>query len=217
MSTSKLLKKDLFGEIRRVASDGNTLIVRDAGKARPWVRWLARLMLRREARILLLLDGLAGVPVVVSVHGDILERSFLEGRPMQDARPDRLEFHRCAMRRLRQLHRHGVCHNDLAKEPNILVTEAGEPVFIDFQLASSHPGRGRLFRLLAYEDIRHLLKHKRSYCPEQLTIREKHILDNPSAASRLWSRSVKPVYLFITRGVLGWSDREGAGDRGRVR
>jgi hypothetical protein len=26
--------------------------------------------------------------------------------------------------------------------------------------------------------------------------------------------TVKPVYLFVTRRVLRWSDREGAGDRG---
>ena len=26
---------------------------------------------------------------------------------------------------------------------------------------------------------------------------------------------VKPIYLFLTRRVFGWSDREGAGDRGQ--
>jgi hypothetical protein len=70
-----------------------------------------------------------------------------------------------------------------------------------------------LFRTLAREDIRHLLKHKRTYCPEYLTQREKTILDNPSALSKFWMLTVKPVYLFITRRLLGWQDREGAGDR----
>ena len=82
---------------------------------------------------------------------------------MQDAKPAEPGFHRSAMQLLRRLHRRGVCHNDLAKEPNILVSDSGEPAFIDFQLASAHPRRGRLFRLLAYEDIRHLLKHKRTF------------------------------------------------------
>jgi hypothetical protein len=68
-------------------------------------------------------------------------------------------------------------------------------------------------QLLGREDIRHALKHKRYYCADQLTAREKRILDNPSLLSRAWMRTGKPVYLFITRRIFGWSDREGAGDR----
>jgi hypothetical protein len=30
-------------------------------------------------------------------------------------------------------------------------------------------------------------------------------------------KTVKPVYLFVTRRLFGWADREGAGDRGAVR
>ncbi|HZW59805.1 MAG TPA: hypothetical protein VFE85_05880, partial [Woeseiaceae bacterium] len=102
----------------------------------------------------------------------------------------------------------------LAKEPNLLVSPHGHAAFIDFQLASYRPRRDRLFRLLAHEDLRHLLKHKRSYRPDLLTARERRILASPSLLSRLWMRTVKPVYLFITRRLLGWADREGAGDRG---
>jgi hypothetical protein len=105
-------------------------------------------------------------------------------------------------------------HNDLAKEPNILVVGNGRPAFVDFQLAWHAPGRGRLFRILAYDDLRHLLKHKRSYCADELTNRERRILARPSLPSRLWMRIVKPPYLFLTRRVLGWADREGASDRG---
>ena len=32
--------------------------------------------------------------------------------------------------------------------------------------------------------------------------------------SRTWMATGKPAYLFVTRRLLGWSDREGAGDRG---
>jgi hypothetical protein len=39
------------------------------------------------------------------------------------------------------------------------------------------------------------------------------MLARPSPLSRFWRASVKPVYLFVTRRVLGWQDREGAGDR----
>ena len=123
------------------------------------------------------------------------------------------DYFRAAARLLRKLHRLGVVHNDLAKEANLLVSKTGLPAFIDFQLAWFAPQRGRLFRLLAYEDLRHLLKHKRSYCPARLTQRELSILEHPSFLSRAFKSTVKPVYLIITRRLLGWADREGAADR----
>jgi len=81
------------------------------------------------------------------------------------------------------------------------------------QLALVAPRRGRAFRALAREDLRHLLKHKRSYCPELLTARERGILAKPAAFSRVWMATGKPVYTFITRRLCRWADREGARDR----
>jgi hypothetical protein len=46
-----------------------------------------------------------------------------------------------------------------------------------------------------------------------LTGREKRILVKPSLPSRIWMATGKQVYLFVTRRVLRWRDREGAGDR----
>jgi serine/threonine protein kinase len=116
-------------------------------------------------------------------------------------------------RGLRRLHRAGVVHNDLAKEPNWLVDDAGRPALVDFQLASVSRRRGPLFRLLAREDLRHFLKHKRTYLPEALTARERRILATPAWTSRIWMASGKRLYLLVTRRWLGWADREGAGDR----
>jgi serine/threonine protein kinase len=132
---------------------------------------------------------------------------------MQLACPRDPAYFRAARALLARLHRRGVAHNDLAKEPNWLVTPDGAPALVDFQLALVAPRRGRLFRALAREDIRHLLKHKRNYCPERLTAREQRILARPAAISSLWMATGKPVYLFFTRRILGWADREGAGDR----
>ncbi len=215
MNAAKLLKKDLFGEVHFRPRDSGGAIMRDTNSARPWLRWLARALLRREARILATLEGLPGVPQLISQSTDQLERTFINGAPLHEARPRDAAFFRHAARRLRRLHRAGIVHNDLAKEPNILVTEAREPAFIDFQLAGLFLRRGRLFRTLAYDDIRHLLKHKRTYCPADLTAREQRILDNPSLPARVWMKTGKPLYLFVTRRLLRWSDREGAADRGR--
>ena len=213
-----LLKSDLFGHVVRVTRDGETSIRRDIRTAPVWTRGTARWLMRREAKVLEAVSGIDGLPHLLSNDRDTLERSFLDGEPMQMARPhDEVGYFRDARRLLRRLHRAGVVHNDLAKEPNVLVTPDGRAAFIDFQLAMRFRKRSGLFRLLAREDIRHLLKHKRSYCPDALTEREKVILNRPSLPSRIYMRTAKPVYLFVTRRLLGWADREGAGDRGAVR
>ena len=217
MRESRLLKKDLFGEVRLEFADDDARIVRDAALARFWLRWLARWLMRREARALAALDDIAGVPPVISASRDRLESRPLPGSPMHHARPTDPEYYKHALTLLRRLHAADVVHNDLAKEPNLLVDPDGRPAFIDFPLAWPAPGKGRLFRTLAHDDMRHLLKHKRTYCPERLTQRQLAILAAPSPLSKWWMRLVKPPYRFITRRLLGWSDREGASDRGERR
>lgn len=207
------LKSDLFGTVRRGEDAGRAFVLRDTAGARWWSGWLARSLCRREARALARLDGLPGTPRLLHADRGTLSRAWIEGRPMQLARPRDAGYFRAARTLLARLHRLGIAHNDLAKEPNWLVTPDGMPALVDFQLALVAPRRGRLFRTLAREDIRHLLKHKRSYCPERLTARERRILATPSALSRAWMATGKRAYTFVTRRLFGWSDREGAGDR----
>jgi RIO-like serine/threonine protein kinase len=186
---------------------------RDTRCARWWLKPVARRLAAREARALDTLAGVAGVPRLVSWQGGVLVRSWLEGRPMQVARPRDPAYYRRALRLLSRLHRAGVAHNDLAKEPNWLVLADGAPALLDFQLASVSARRGPLFRARAREDIRYLLKHKRSYCPQALTARQQRMLAAPGALSRIWMATGKRLYWLVTRRLLGWADREGAGDR----
>src|SRR4051812_4805141 len=207
------LKSDVFGTITRV---GDT-VVRDAGWARPWARRLAHHLMRREHRALTRLalgTGVDGIPRVLRFEGDKLVRTWIDGAPMHLAKPHNPGYFRAAARLLRRLHAAKVIHNDLAKETNWLVTPDGRPALVDFQLAMTLTRRGALARALGHDDLRHLLKHKRSYLPERLTAREKRILATPSLASRAWMASGKQVYLFVTRKMLRWRDREGAADRG---
>jgi hypothetical protein len=213
----RLLKRDAFGSVsclRDPASAGTALCVeRDTTTAAWWVRWLARRLARREVRALGALARVPGVPRVMAWDGVRLRRTWIAGEPMHRHPPAGPEYFRDALRLLRRLHAAGVLHNDLAKEPNWLVTPEGSPALVDFQLATRPRHRGRLFRALAYDDLRHMLKHKRTYFPARLTSRQGAILRRPSALSALWARTGKPVYRFVTRRILGWSDREGAGDR----
>jgi len=209
------LKKDLFGSIWLTSGTAEPAIIRDTRDARWWLRWVARALMRREAGTLAVLAGLEGVPAILKVDSAQLSRTFISGRPLYEARPADADFYRAMMRLLRNIHAAGVAHNDLAKEANILVDQNDQPAFIDFQLAAFSKRRGALFRIAAREDIRHLLKHKRTYRPDLLTAREQRILRTPSLPSRIYHATLKPVYLFVTRRLMGWADREGAADRGR--
>jgi RIO-like serine/threonine protein kinase len=208
----QLLKTDLFGTITRVGE----AVIRDARAARPWARPLALHLLRREHRALSRLalgDGTPGVPRVLDVERGRLTRRWIEGAPLHQAQPRDPQYFRAAARLVRRLHAARVIHNDLAKETNWLVTPDGRPALVDFQLAMTLSRRGALARALGHDDLRHLLKHKRTYLRERLTARELRILATPSLASRLWMASGKKIYLFVTRRILHWRDREGAGDR----
>jgi acyl-CoA synthetase (AMP-forming)/AMP-acid ligase II len=112
---------------------------------------------------------------------------------------------------LRTLHRAGVSHNDLAKEQNWLYAN-GRAYLTDFQLAAVFRRRGLLFRLARYEDLRHLLKHKRRYAPDALTAAERRVLARKTVITRAWMATGKKLYYAITRG-LNVTDREGRGMR----
>jgi hypothetical protein len=216
--TPRLLKRDLFGVVLRRTLHAPTgaldCVERDTGDANRWLRWLARRLAAREARALVALRRVPQVPRLISWDRRRLQRTWLPGVPLhQSGSVDRAYF-REALRLLRRVHAAGILHNDLAKEPNWLVFPDGRPGLVDFQLAMQPRHRGRLFRMLAHDDLRHLLKHKRTYCPEWLTARQRAMLAQRSPIAATWARTGKPLYRFVTRRLLGWADREGAGDRG---
>jgi RIO-like serine/threonine protein kinase len=133
---------------------------------------------------------------------------------MQQAQPRERAYYRDALRLLARMHRHGIVHNDAAKEPNWLVRVDGTPALVDFQIAWTRGKRGALFRLLAREDLRHLLKHKRTYCAHALTARQRTILDTPAIQARVWRATFKRFYKLVARRMFGYWDNEG---QGRVR
>ena len=141
-------------------------------------------------------------------------RGWIDGLPLHIAKPHgECDYFRSAKAALRKLHRAGICHNDLAKEQNWLRGRDGRAYLTDFQLAARFSRRNWLFRIAAYEDLRHLLKHKRRYAPDALTAAERRVLANKSLLTRIWMATGKKVYYWITRGLLRFTDREGGGPR----
>src|SRR5690606_23308025 len=164
------LKADSFGRIALMRDTAGEFIRRDLRHVPAWLRLPAWLLARREARALQAVHGLAAVPQLLRWDGRRLDRSYMDGAAMYQRPPHGdLAYFRRARRLLGELHRRGVAHNDLAKEANWLVLDDGSPAIIDFQLAVRGHPRSRWMRLLAREDLRHLLKHKRTYCPEAIT------------------------------------------------
>ena len=213
-----LLKRDVFSTVERgrflIDSGEVDAVLRRLDQVPWWSFGLARHLFARERKALTLAKGLNVGPELLWAGRRALVRGFIDGVALHLAKPHGdVAYFRSAKAALRRLHRAGICHNDLAKEQNWLRGADGRCYLTDFQLAACFKTRSRLFRIAAYEDLRHMLKHKRSYAPEALTPMERKILARKSAVARLWLMTGKKVYRAITRGIFNFTDREGGGRR----
>lgn len=213
-----VLKRDVFSTIERgtfVTPQGEVDAVLRRLDGVPWWAYpLARHLFRRERNALGRAGALGIAPRLLYAGRSLLVRSFIDGVALHIAKPEGdLAYFRSAKAALRKLHRSGVCHNDLAKEQNWLRGADGHAYLTDFQLAASFGRRGKLFRVAAYEDLRHMLKHKRRYAPDALTPAERRVLARKSLPTRIWMATGKRVYYLVTRGLFRFVDREGGGPR----
>lgn len=213
-----VLKQDVFSTVERgffrTPTGEVEAVMRRIDLVPWWSYGIGRHFLKREARALSIAGRLGIAPPLLHQGRQVLFRGWVEALPLHIAKPEGdLAYFRSAKRALRALHRRNVTHNDLAKEQNWLRTPDGRCVLTDFQLAICFRSRHPLFRLAAYEDLRHLLKHKRKYAPQSLTPVEKRVLAKKSLPTRIWMATGKRVYYWITRGLLNFTDREGSGPR----
>jgi serine/threonine protein kinase len=217
-SDGVLLKRDVFSTVERgryrTEAGEVDAVLRRLDQV-PWWSYIpARHLFSRERRALTLAQGLQVGPELLWAGRQALVRGFINGVALHLAKPyGDAAYFRSAKLALRKLHRRGICHNDLAKEQNWLRGSDGEAYLTDFQLAACFKRRSRLFRIAAYEDLRHLLKHKRSYAPDALTPKERRILARKSLVAQIWLMTGKKVYRGITRGLFNFTDREGGGRR----
>ena len=213
-----LLKRDVFSTVERGRFRSHSgevdAVLRRLDEVPWWSFVLAKHLFGRERHALTLAKGLNVGPELLWSGRKALVRGFVDGVALHLAKPyGNAAYFRSAKQALRRLRRAGICHNDLAKEQNWLVGRDGHAYVTDFQLAACFKRRNWLYRVAAYEDLRHLLKHKRSYAPEALTPKERKLLARKSFAARLWLATGKKVYRAITRGVFNFTDREGGGRR----
>jgi predicted Ser/Thr protein kinase len=216
-----VLKRDVFSTIERGrfhTEQGDVeAVLRRLDEVPWWSRPLAYELFRRERKALARAKPLGVAPPLLFAGRRALVRGWIDAVPLHIAKPHGdAGYFRSAKAALRALHRAGIAHNDLAKEQNWLYAQngsgGGRAYVTDFQLAACFNRRSRLFRIACYEDLRHLLKHKRRYAPDALTSAERRVLAKKSVITRVWMATGKKVYYAITRG-LNFTDREGRGLR----
>jgi hypothetical protein len=213
-----VLKRDVFSTVVRgrfLTAQGEVdAVLRRIDTAPWWAYPLARHLFARERDALRAVGELNIAPPLLYAGPRFLVRGFIDGVALHLAKPaGDAGYFRSARAALHKLHRAGICHNDLNKEQNWLRAPDGRAYLTDFQLAMRFRRRGKLFRIAAYEDLRHCLKHKRRYLPEALTAMERRVLARKSLITRAWMASGKKLYYLVTRGVFGFVDREGGGLR----
>ena len=82
--------------------------MRQAGAAHRGLRWFARRAAAHEARALAQLAGVDGVPQLLRWEAGILDRSYMDGAPMQSAQPRDPAYYRAAHRLLKTLRARGL-------------------------------------------------------------------------------------------------------------
>lgn len=212
--STTVLKRDAFSETfsgHDAAAPERKLALRKLSGLPLWSRWFAWILARREVRGLRAVQGIAGVPELIRVDRDGILRGWSDGTPLNIARPADLAWYADARRLLRELRARKVTHNDLAKPQNWLMRPDGGAAVIDFQLTRVHRRRNWLYRVMAYEDMRHLQKQRWRYAPETMGPKARRLLRARSGPAQLWRDTGKRAYVFVTRRLFDWSDGEGTG------
>jgi RIO-like serine/threonine protein kinase len=159
---------------------------------------VGRFLVRREARALLRLAGLAGVAQgAFRLDAHALAYRFVPGVTLNqaDLGARTPEFFAALEQLLQQVHvRAGILHLDVRNARNVLVSERGEPILLDFQSHLSTrwlPLRAR--RFAERFDLAGVYKHWARRSPETLGEARIQLLAEMNRWRRLW----------IFRGYLG--------------
>ena len=193
----------------RLAGRERPAVCRHYSRANFLTRPISHLLARNEAKILRRLSSVAdhGLPQLIHFGDGMCLRSYIEGVSLKVSQAPDQAYYDSALSLLGELHAAGVVHNDLEKPENWLVTPNGAAAIIDFQLARFFRRKGRLFRLAQREDLRHLLKNKKRFCASGLSEEETVLVKTKSLPAKFNRRFLKPIYKFVTRGLLKYSDR----------
>ena len=191
---TRLIKGNGLGkpDLNRVEMGGRILMVKDVRRKHVLFRWTLGLwLIHKEWKIYSRLKGIQGIPEVVSrMDRFAFAMEFVQGRPIQRGEELPPSFFSGLERVLREIHSRGVVHLDLRHKGNVLITETGEPVLIDFNSSFSFKKKGvlrrLLFPILQRVDYGGLLKMKQRVSPALMTPEELSFLKRFNILRRLW-------------------------------
>ena len=189
-----LVKGNAFGkpDLKKVEVDGRTLIVKDVRRKSFLVRWsLGLWLIHKEWKIYSRLVGVEGIPMPIErIDRLAFAMEYVPARPIERGEPLPDIFFKDLERILKELHSRGVVHMDLRHKGNVLVSERGKPILIDFNSSFFFHEKGLLrrflFPLLRWVDYGGLLKLKQRVSPSSMTSAETAFLKRFNILRKLW-------------------------------
>jgi predicted Ser/Thr protein kinase len=181
--------------------DGAAWVVKDFRPSGFAVRnTIGRFLIWREMRALRRVAGIEGVPAgVLRLDAHALAYRFVPGVTLKhaDLGEHAADFFVRLERVLMQVHAAGrIVHLDVRNARNVLVTERGEPLLLDFQSAiSTRWMPERLRRLAERVDLGGVYKHWQRSAPDSLDEARAALLSKATRWRALW-----PVHGYFGRG-----------------
>ena len=192
----RLLEPDVY----RTELDGRPAVLKDYRRYRgTLLSPIARLLVRREAKVLQRLQGWKHAPALLGTLGGLaLGMEFVPGTTlsagMQDIGQEVFDQLQGALARL---HAAGITHNDL-HGTNVVVS-AGVPVLLDFTSAWRSPRwlrNGPISRQLRRSDMKNLVKMRKRLTGQGPTAEQAAQLAEPgwvSAIRNTWKRLYRRI------------------------
>lgn len=195
-------------EVALVEIAGDKAILKDYGRTPGWFgRWLAPLLIWREATALEQLDGLPGIPRLYRrLDRRAVLMEYLPAQAWNKMRPEDASYARLA-ELIAAMHARGVAHCDMRAPSNILVTADGGPCIVDFVARVRRGGDWNLpwnwlFARFCAADDSALIKLKQRYAEHLLTSSERETLGQRGVLERM-ARWVGANTRRLTRYFVG--------------
>jgi serine/threonine protein kinase len=189
-----IARGNAFGkpDLSQIRVGGQTLVIKDVGKKNLLFRWTLGLwLIHKEWEVYLRLKGMRGVPKAVErIDRFAFALEFVAGRTIERGDTLRPSFFSDLERMIEEIHSRRVVHLDLRHKGNILISNEGSPVLIDFNSGFCFKDRGLLLRflfpILKWVDEGGLLKLKQRVAPSLMSPEELSSLNRFTRMRKLW-------------------------------
>ncbi len=191
----RLLEPDVY----RTVVDGTPAVVKDYRRYRGTpLSLVARLLVRREARVLQQLNGWKHAPALLGTMGGLaLGMEFIPGTTLSAGVQVGQEVFDQLQGALLRLHAAGITHNDL-HGTNVVVS-AGVPVLLDFTSAWRSPRwlrNGPIARQLRRSDMKNLVKMRTRLIGQPPSPELAQMLAEPG-----WVRTIRTAWKQLYRRI----------------